>query len=293
MTLQQINIFLCIVDKGTFSKAADHLHMTQPAISKAIQKLERDLGITLFERTTRSLSLTDSGQILYDGWKRCLSQISETYSKAHALTFRKEAVLRIGILNTARPERYFWAIEDRFEKMHPDIVLELGSEYMDDLEDRLTEGYYDAVLLPDFARFKLDKQGLSWKWAAKSKARLLMNSSHPLASRPSVSMRELENETFVAFRDDENAYTRDLLERFAPYNITPKIIEKFKTAYDIQLLFRHETESIQLIDAYFDFPEHENYSTIEISDQKNGIICAWDPRNQKQGLKKFLNCLEV
>ena len=218
VTLQQIDIFLCIVDKGTFSKAADHLHMTQPAISKAIQKLERDLGITLFERTTRSLSLTDSGQILYDGWKRCLSQISETYSKAHALTFRKEAVLRIGILNTA--------IEDRFEKMHPDIVLELGSEYMDDLEDRLTEGYYDAVLLPDFARFKLDKQGLSWKWAAKSKARLLMNSSHPLASRPSVSMRELENETFVAFRDDENAYTRD-------------------------------------------------------------------PRNQKQGLKKFLNCLEV
>ena len=58
----------------------------------------------------------------------------DSYIRAASLHEEKEAVLHIGLLNTARPERYFWNLEDRFKKEYPGIQLELSSEYMTDLE---------------------------------------------------------------------------------------------------------------------------------------------------------------
>lgn len=292
ITIQQIIVFLCVAECGGFAKASGYLHMTQSAVSKSVAKLEKELGIVLFERTTRAIHLTDAGEMLYQDWKKQVKEMHDSYVKAASLQKKEHSVLRIGLLNTARPERYFWSIEEHFKKQYPEIELELASEYMIDLEDKLEEGKYDAVMLPDFERFALERRGMRWRWAACSNACLLMMGSHPLAEKQSVQTVDILYEDFVTLEHGtKGSHERDLEERFAPYHVTPRVVSHYKNAYEIKYLFRSVSSALVFTDAYFDFPETPKVVRVPVEDQKNGIICAWNPNNQKDSLQKFLRSL--
>lgn len=197
ISIQQIIVFLCVAEYEGFAKASDYLHMTQSAVSKSVAKMEKELGIELFQRTTREIHLTEAGRILYHDWKEQVRAMHDSYIRAASLYAEEEAVLQIGLLNTARPERYFWNLEERFKKEYPGIQLELSSEYMTDLENKLLEGKYDAIMVPDFERFALERKGLVWKWAACSNAQIMMSENHPLAKKSSLTMGDIIYEEFV------------------------------------------------------------------------------------------------
>ncbi|MFX2335440.1 LysR family transcriptional regulator, partial [Acinetobacter baumannii] len=80
--LSAISIFVTVVEAGSFVKAAEQLHLTRSAISKNIARLEDQLGVALFKRTTRSLSMTDEGALFYEHSRRALSEIS-VHDKFH------------------------------------------------------------------------------------------------------------------------------------------------------------------------------------------------------------------
>ena len=276
ISIQQIIVFLCVAEYEGFAKASDYLHMTQSAVSKSVAKMEKELGIELFQRTTREIHLTEAGRILYHA----------------SLYAEEEAVLQIGLLNTARPERYFWNLEERFKKEYPGIQLELSSEYMTDLENKLLEGKYDAIMVPDFERFALERKGLVWKWAACSNAQIMMSENHPLAKKSSLTMGDIIYEEFVTLEHGKKgSHQEDLEERFQPYHVEPKIRSRYKNAYEIQYLFRKDNSVILMVDDYFAFPTRNDIVQIPLVDQKNGIICAWNPNNQKESLQKFIRML--
>ena len=102
ITIQQILVFLQVAESEGFQKASNQLHMTQSAVSKSIAKLEKELDLRLFIRTTRQLQLTQAGQLLYDSWKEQIRLMNETYIRAMTLQQEELRVLRIGILNTDR-----------------------------------------------------------------------------------------------------------------------------------------------------------------------------------------------
>lgn len=292
ITIQQIIVFLCVVEYEGFAKASNYLHMTQSAVSKSVAKLEKELGIVLFERTTREIHLTEAGKVLYQDWRIQVREMHDTYVKAASLQKKEHSVLRVGLLNTARPERYFWNIEECFKKKYPEIELELASEYMIDLEDKLVEGQYDIVMVPDFERFALERRGMQWKWAACSNACVLMSDSHPLAKKSSLQTFDILYEDFVTLEHGtKGSHERDLEERFAPYHVKPKVVSHYKNAYEIKYLFRSGSSALILTDAYFDHPDTPGIIRLPVKDQVNGIICAWNPNNQKDSLQKFVRML--
>lgn len=291
ISIQQIIVFLCVAEYEGFAKASDYLHMTQSAVSKSVAKMEKELGIELFQRTTREIHLTEAGRILYHDWKEQVRAMHDSYIWAASL-YAEEAVLQIGLLNTARPERYFWNLEERFKKEYPGIQLELSSEYMTDLENKLLEGKYDAIMVPDFERFALERKGLVWKWAACSNAQIMMSENHPLAKKSSLTMGDIIYEEFVTLEHGKKgSHQEDLEERFQPYHVEPKIRSRYKNAYEIQYLFRKDNSVILMVDDYFAFPTRNDIVQIPLVDQKNGIICAWNPNNQKESLQKFIRML--
>ncbi len=292
ISIQQIIVFLCVAEYEGFAKASDYLHMTQSAVSKSVAKMEKELGIELFQRTTREIHLTEAGRILYHDWKEQVRAMHDSYIWAASLYAEEEAVLQIGLLNTARPERYFWNLEERFKKEYPGIQLELSSEYMTDLENKLLEGKYDAIMVPDFERFALERKGLVWKWAACSNAQIMMSENHPLAKKSSLTMGDIIYEEFVTLEHGKKGYpSGGLEERFQPYHVEPKIRSRYKNAYEIQYLFRKDNSVILMVDDYFAFPTRNDIVQIPLVDQKNGIICAWNPNNQKESLQKFIRML--
>lgn len=293
ITIQQIIVFLCVVEYEGFAKASGYLHMTQSAVSKSIAKLEKELGIVLFQRTTREIHLTEAGKVLYEEWKVQIREMHNSYIKAASLQKEEHSMLRVGVLNTARPERYFWSIEERFKKQYPEISLELASEYMTDLEDKLELGEYDAIMIPDFERFAVEKRGLLWCWAACSHAYVYMSSEHPLAKKNSLQTIDILNEDFVTLEHGhKGSHERDLEARMAMYHVQPKIVSHYKNAYEIKYLFRTGTPALLFADNYFDFPDTPGVVHLPVMDQMNGIICAWNPNNLKEPLKKFIQILE-
>lgn len=294
ITLQQIEIFLCVARCGGFIKASEDLHMTQSAVSKSIAKLEKELGITLFWRNTRRTVLTEAGKQLYRDWNRQLEEINSSYRKVRSFQNTEYATLRMGLLNTACPERYFWELEDQFLNQNPAIHIVLAIEYMTELEEKLSGKKYDAVMVPDFERFNLERLGMRWKWAARSTAQALMSSTHPLAQNKELKTEDLLYESFVAMGNGVNdTYQQDLTERFSPWHVKPNIVLSYKNAYDVKYLFRNGSNAILLVDAYFDYPDPPGVVQIPVKDQQNGIICGWDPYNQKPALQKFLALIDA
>lgn len=294
ITIQQMIVFFNVAEHGGFAKASGYLNMTQSAVSKSIAKLEKELEITLFRRTTRDIHLTEAGRLLYEEWRPLVGELHNSYIKAASIQDEQYKVLHIGILNTARPELYFWKIEEEFCKKYPDIRLELASAYMTELEEDLMAGNYDLVMLPDFEHYVLDDMGLCWKWAACSNAVVIMSVNHPLAGRESLRMVDLLYEKFATLEQKKRqTHLEDLIERMAHYHVKPKIVPGYRNAYEIKYLFRKNDNALLLTDEYFDCPENSELVKVPLVDQMNGIICAWNPNNLKPQIQLFIEQLKL
>ncbi len=293
LTIQHILIFLTVVEENGFAKASTKLHMTQSAVSKSIAKLEKELEIPLFVRTTRHLELTGPGELLYKEWKTHMEGLQVAYQRALRMEKEQNRIIRIGLLNTARPERYFLQLVQNFTRQYPDIRIEVESQYMNDLEHSLEKGQFDLILVADFKRSFIEAQHKRWCYAAKDTAYLLIAKDHPLAKKVTLTSNDLRGIRFITVGENEsdNAYLQDLIERLKPYKITPEIAYRYKTAYDIRYLFQPD-DSALLIDAYFDYPtDSDQIVKIPVIDQQNGIIAVWNPTNVNPSLKCFLQTL--
>ena len=108
VSIQQIRIFLAAAQTGSFSQAAQKLYLTQPAVSKWIAKLEKELGCKLFSRRGSGVTLTEEGETLVDGWKHMLNVYDDTLGAMDRRAGKKR-VLRVGVLTQLRFAR---SIED-------------------------------------------------------------------------------------------------------------------------------------------------------------------------------------
>lgn len=294
VTLQQINIFINVVETGGFAKASTALLMTQSAVSKSIAKLEQSLGITLFHRSTREVNLTEAGTLLYNEWKPILQSINNGYIKARAIQNESTQVLNIGIMNTARPDKYLKNFSETFNIKYPDISVIFDSQYLSELEVGLGNEKYDAIMLPDFERFSVDDIGFKWKWVACSTAYVIVPKNHHLSSKKALKTKDILNEKLSELEEHQlgSSFRRDIKERFKPYGVTPNFAYKYKNAFNVMFNL-NANNSLSIVDKFFDYPENDHSVLIPLTDQTNGIICAWNPKRETLPLKKFLSSFNV
>src|SRR4051812_3869475 len=101
--LRQLRYFLAVAEELNFTRAAERLHMAQPPLSAAIRQLEEQLGVGLFERTTREVKLTPAGRVLLDRAPALLADAEELVAAVQAVERGAAGRLRLGI---APPARY-------------------------------------------------------------------------------------------------------------------------------------------------------------------------------------------
>jgi len=140
--LKGITAFVATVESGSFTAAAERLHLTSSAVSKSVARLEARLGSRLFERTTRSLALTDAGQAYYDTCTRVLGELSEAESVLAA-----QRTIPCGVLCVAVPHTFgrlhVMPLLNHFCQQHPDMQLNLS--FSDRFVDLFEEGVDVAV----------------------------------------------------------------------------------------------------------------------------------------------------
>ena len=294
ITIQQIQIFFAVVESNGFANAGIDLHLTQSAISKSISKMENDLDIPLFIRSTRELHLTEAGEILYKEWKTQINNMNIAYHHAYAIQEHNSSTLRIGLLNTVHPDNYFYPILDQFNKLYPGVNVITDSGYITDLEQDFDNWMYDAIIVPDVERNYIENRKWKWKYAARDNACVLMSAHHPLADKEELDIQDIlgYDQVTVKIGQRKDNFLFDLRERFEPYGVVPNVTYSYDNIYNLRYMLLQPNNAVLFIDNFFDYSSaSEKIKKIPVRNQYKGIICVWNPVNRNPHLKHFLDLL--
>ena len=120
----QLDTFICVVEAGSFSKAADKLYISPPAVIKQINSLENNLGVQLFARTHRGLVVTAAGESLYQDAKYMVNYSKEAIERAKEAGNDEDDVIRVGI-SPMTPPQGFVELWPRIQEQYPNVKFKL------------------------------------------------------------------------------------------------------------------------------------------------------------------------
>src|SRR3984957_14954907 len=147
MELRQLAYFEAVVRHGGFSRAAEHLHIAQPAVSAQVRRLERELGTALLERTTRRVRLTPAGELVLARARSALAQVEGARADLAELATVTRGQLRIGATQLLASVDLPRALAG-FHQRYPGVTIALRTGLIADLLADLDAGRIDVALCP-------------------------------------------------------------------------------------------------------------------------------------------------
>jgi len=152
MELRQLEAFVAVAAELHFGRAAQNLHMSQPALSELIQRLERELGTPLFTRTTRRVALTAAGSELLGRAKVILDDLTAAKAAVRRIAAGDAGTVRVGITPPVAPVLGSH-LRDALSAHAPDVVLDLQRMWLPHLTSAIAGGTIDVAitcgLVPD------------------------------------------------------------------------------------------------------------------------------------------------
>lgn len=184
-------------EQGSFSAAADELHLTQSAVSQQVAALERETGSTLVQRNSKGVVLTDAGTTLVSHADAILARLEEAERELGEIAGLRAGRLRLVSFPTANATLVGRAIA-RFRKRHPEVKLGLAEAEPEDSIPRLRAGEHDIALVYDFEAVPLEESRDTDRVLLLSeRMQVALPEDHRLARRKAVRLEELAKETWI------------------------------------------------------------------------------------------------
>ena len=233
MELRHLRYFVGVAEEEHFGRAAERLHVAQPALSRQMQDLEREMGFLLFDRLPRGVRLNAAGKLFLSDVRRILQDVEEARQRAERVALGKAGTLRVGI---AMALWWHGTVVDsfrEFRRRQPDVELvvhHLLSVHQVEavLSGRLDAGFA-ATMTPwheDLAHFEF----------AQERLLLAVPRGHPLTKRKRIRLRDLRDMPFVGFQRWVNpAFHDQMMQACARGGLgAPRIVQE-ATDRDTQL----------------------------------------------------------
>lgn len=199
VTLRQFRYFIAVADCASVSAAARQLNISQSAITTAVQELENDLGVRLFERSSRGVMLTPDGHRFLASARRVIAAVADATHAVRAQPKALEGQLAIGVTPLVAGY-YLSELLSRFTRACPAVEVRVLEDEPRFLEHLLINGEVDVAIMISSAL--VDRQALSVEILARSPNRVWLASSHPLAARDEVSLAEVAAEPLIVLAAD-------------------------------------------------------------------------------------------
>lgn len=196
MELRHLRYFVGVGEEQHFGRAALRLRIAQPALSRQIQALERELGFALFERLPRGARLSAAGQLFLSDARRILRDIDDARLRAERIAQGRTGTLRIGIATAVSWHGVLATAFRRFRADRPDAELVLHHELSPHQIQAVTTGRLDAGFAAGL--IPLEKQVAHWE-CARDRMVLAVPKGHALTKRRNVRLRDLRGLPFVWF----------------------------------------------------------------------------------------------
>jgi DNA-binding transcriptional LysR family regulator len=194
MEMHQIRYFLAVCGTLNFTRAAEQCNVTQPALTRAIQKLEEEMGGLLFRRERKLTHMTDLGNLVRPQLEGILKQSEQARTTAQSFLQLKDAPLRLGVMCTIGPVR-FVSFLSRFGADHPGIEVSLTESIPDELINMLMEGALDVAITtaPEAPNERLDFRKLY-----EERFVVALPAGHRFEAMAEVPIQEIAGEAYLS-----------------------------------------------------------------------------------------------
>ncbi|RXT04543.1 LysR family transcriptional regulator [Ammoniphilus sp. CFH 90114] len=207
MELRQLFYFVEVARLKNYTRAAERLKIAQPALSQQIGNLEQELGVKLFKRTGRGVTLTEPGEQFYIGAERTLAEAQRAKDSVKEFINYPNGKIRIGALESLVQTR-LPSLLVAFGKEYPGIKVFIRENTTEPLLEDLQKGELDLALghsldvtySPHLVRLAA-QTGISSKPLYQDELVLAVAKGHPLERRKIISIGELREESFVSFKE--------------------------------------------------------------------------------------------
>ena len=217
MDLTSLRVFLAVAEERSFSRAAAKVHRTQPAVSQAVRRLELDLGEELFDRSSKSGTLTDAGKVLQNYGQRLIRLAEESESAIRELRDLRRGRVLIGANEAA--VHTLLPLMARFRQRVPDIAVDVRRVPARQIAVEVQQGSLDFGALT----FRPAEQGLLEVVVGSDELVLLVPPAHAFARRKQVTMEDVASEPIVAHNDPSPARER-VLRLFEEHHIQLRMV---------------------------------------------------------------------
>lgn len=189
-----LELFIAVAEEGNVTRAADRVHLSQPALSKQVMKLERELGVRLFDRLNHGLELTDAGQVLLDHARNLVVDWSAIALDVRQAAAVQEKTLRVGFVSTAANEFTHDIINELYRRC-PECHVQLQQLSCVAPADAVLTSRVDVAIVRLPLRHAVDLRVVPLfeeaRWVA-------LPDGHRLASQERISLHDLIDEPFVS-----------------------------------------------------------------------------------------------
>src|SRR5215207_7321371 len=192
MDLLQLEHFLAVVDERTFTRAAERVGRTQPAVSQSVKKLEDEVGAPLFARDVHDVSLTEAGRVLADYARRMVNLRDEAMRQVAGIRALKSGTLSIAAHESAAVYLLPAALRSYFQKF-PDIKVGIYRSRLNEIPRQVMDRQVDVGFVKDEPAFH-ELQSID---VHKDEMVCIASPRHRFARKPSVSVLDLGSERFV------------------------------------------------------------------------------------------------
>lgn len=282
MELTQLHYFLKVAEHGNFTHAANELGVSQPALSRAIGKLEEQLGRPLFERQPRSVALTDAGR-MFESRVRQVFELLED-AKAEMNDDGESGRLRVAAIPTIAP--YFLPkLLSEFANSHPQAHVSVTEDVTEQTIKRVSRGEVDIaiVALPVTAQY-LDTQSLF-----EEELLLVLPKGHPLVEKPEITLADVEPLPFVLL-NEAHCLSDNITSFCRQRSFQPVAVERTSQLAMVQELVTldHGVSMVPAMARAVDQSDQRVYRSLSGAKPTREIAMLWNPyRFQSKLLESF------
>ena len=256
MELRHLRYFKVVAELQHFHKAADKLHITQPALSNQIKQLEQELNTKLFERVGRGVKLSESGELVLSSAIRILNEAELLKESVSDLESGQAGTLKIGVLQSIN-SLYLRSLVAEFDRNNPNISLQIEEMTNYNIEKKVTRGDIDIgigfILNKDYPDLEFERL-FDEKWKliispthANLAKKIMAGQSHPLKAVLLSEYFETRKIVDKYFSDNQIKYTNvtevntissilDLVEGGASFSILPEAFSALKAQYRLEIV---------------------------------------------------------
>jgi LysR family hydrogen peroxide-inducible transcriptional activator len=196
MEMHQLRYFVAVARTGSFSRAAEQCHVSQPSLSQQIQKLERGLGKRLLDRLGRRAVLTEAGRLLLDSALSILGTVEDAERRLRDGDDRQGGRLCVGVLPTIAPY-LLPQVLGSFCKQHPRVELTIHEDVTRQLLAGVVAGDLDLALVAG----PINDEGVQAEVLFSEPLLLALPRAHRLARRPRITVEDLAAERFILLNE--------------------------------------------------------------------------------------------